>query len=71
MRGILPVMLIGLGIYILRGYIFKPKADEQRWQDFDNTKSSPTFVSALSEPRYKTGDFENRGESRYGGWQGR
>ena len=71
MKGLLPFMLIGLGIYILRGYIFKPKTDEQRWQDFDNTNSSPTFVSALSEPRYKTGDFENRGESRYGGWQGR
>ena len=71
MRGLLPLVLIGLGIYILRGYIFKPKTDEQRWQDFDNTKSSPTFVSALTEPRYKTGDFENRGESRYGGWQGR
>ena len=71
MRGILPLLLIGFGIYILRGYIFKPKTDEQRWQDFDNTKSSPTFVSALSEPRYRTGDFENQGESRYGGWQGR
>jgi magnesium-transporting ATPase (P-type) len=71
MRGLLPLMLIGLGIYILRGYIFKPKTDEQRWQDFDNTKSSPTFVSALGEPRYRTGDFENRGESRYGDWQGR
>jgi len=71
MRGLLPLMLIGLGIYILRGYIFKPKTDEQKWQDFDNTKSSPTFVSALTESRYRTGDFENRGESRYGDWQGR
>ena len=25
MRGFVPLMLIGLGIYILRGYIFKPK----------------------------------------------
>ena len=70
-KAVLPLLLIGLGIYILRGYVFKPKTDEQRWQDID-TKSSPTFVSALSEPRYRTGDFENRGESRYGGgWQGR
>ena len=71
MRGFLPLMLIGLGIYILRGYIFKPKTDEQRWQDFDNSSTSPTFVSALGEPRYRTGEFESRGESRYGGWQGR
>ena len=27
MRGLLPVMLIGLGIYVVRGYIFKPKAE--------------------------------------------
>jgi hypothetical protein len=71
MRGFLPIMLIGLGIYILRGYIFKPKTEEQKWQDFDNSTTSPRFVSALSEPRYKTGDFETRGESRYGGWRGR
>jgi hypothetical protein len=71
MRGFLPLMLIGLGIYILRGYIFKPKTDEQKYRDYDNTGSSPTFVSALSEPRFRTGEFENRGEQRYGGWQGR
>jgi hypothetical protein len=58
-----------LGIYILRGYIFKPKAEEPKWQDFDN--SSATFASALNEPRYGSGDFETRGESQYGGWRGR
>src|SRR5438876_10324703 len=31
MRGILPVMLIGLGIYVLRGYIFKRKSAEPRY----------------------------------------
>jgi hypothetical protein len=74
MRGFLPLMLIGLGVYILRGYIFKPKNEEARWQDFDNSRTPPTFVSALSEPRYRTDQYENqeygRG-SRYGGWQGR
>jgi TM2 domain-containing membrane protein YozV len=70
MRGFLPLMLIGLGIYILRGYIFKPKTDEQRWQDLDNSRPSPAFVSSLSEPQFRTGDYETR-ESRYGGWQGR
>ena len=71
MRGLLPIMLIGLGIYILRGYIFKPKTDDQKWRDFDNSGPSPTFVSALSEPRYRTGEYEGQGESRYGGWRGR
>jgi hypothetical protein len=70
MRGFLPLMLIGLGVYILRGYIFKPKPNEQKWRDFDNAQPSPTFVSALGEPRFRTGEYETR-ESRYGGWQNR
>ena len=71
MRGFLPIMLIGLGIYILRGYIFKPRTEEQKWQDFDNSRSSPTIVTALSEPRYRRDEYETREQSRYRGWQGR
>ncbi len=67
MRGFLPLMLIGLGVYILRGYIFKPKP-EDKWQDFDNAQPSPTFVSALAEPRFRSDEYETR-ESRYSGWQ--
>ena len=33
MRGVLPLLLIGLGIYLLRGYIFKPKAADDGWPD--------------------------------------
>ncbi len=67
MRGFLPLMLIGLGVYILRGFIFKPKAEE-KWRDFDNAQPPATFVSSLGEPRFGTGEYETR-ESRYGGWQ--
>jgi len=70
MRGFLPLMLIGLGVYVLRGYIFKPKTDDQKWRDFDNAQPSPTFVSALGEPRFRSGEYETR-ESRFGGWQNR
>ena len=70
MKAVLPIMLIGLGIYILRGYIFKPKTDEQKWRDFDGSQPAPTFVSALGDPRFRTGEYETR-ESRYGGWQNR
>ncbi len=70
MRGFLPLMLIGLGVYILRGYIFKPKTEEHKWRDFDGS-TSPRFVSALGEPRFRTGEYDSKSESRYGGWQGR
>jgi len=69
MRGLLPAMLIGLGIYILRGYIFKP-ADDDKWKDFDSAKPAPLFVSASSSAR-QTGEYETfeRGrDQRYGGW---
>lgn len=75
MRGLLPLMLIALGVYILRGYIFKPKSDEQKWQDFDNSRRAPNFVSAIDEPRYRTGEFDpykdQQNEARYGGWKNR
>lgn len=44
-RGLLPVMLIGLGIYVLRGYIFKPKTDTSKW---DQSTASTSF--ALTNP---------------------
>jgi hypothetical protein len=69
MRGILPTLFIGLGIYVLRGYIFKPKAEPQ-WAGAD-----PTTSFALTQSRYRESDysvdpdFANR--SRAGGWKER
>lgn len=69
MRGLVPAMLIGLGIYILRGYIFKEKDESGKWQDFDSAKPAPLFVSAKSETGYRS---EDRSQSqRYGNWHGR
>lgn len=52
MRAILPVMLIGLGIYVLRGYIFKPKTNQAAWA---GTDSSTSF--ALTQTRYNEADY--------------
>lgn len=72
MRGLLPIMLIGLGIYILRGYIFKParKAED----GFDASTPSPVFVSALAEPRYTPQNSAEthvtyRKDQGFGGWR--
>ena len=66
-RALMPVILIGLGIYLLRGYIFKPKAAAS---DFSNAGLQTSF--ALSQPRYQdakynTSDFTDR--SRSGSWR--
>jgi len=72
MRGLLPVMLIGLGIYILRGYIFKPARDVGN--DFYASEPSPVFVSALGEPRYTPQNSAEthvtyRKDQGFGGWR--
>ena len=75
MRGLMPAMLIGLGIYILRGYIFKPGPEESRWSDFDSAKPAPLFVSASRESHRDTGQYTARSEyskeRRFGGWDNR
>ena len=75
MRAALPAMLIGLGIYILRGYIFKPKEEDARkWSDFDSAKPAPFFSGKLTG-RSETGEHAYRssetGEQRYGSWGNR
>lgn len=75
MRGLLPAMLIGLGIYILRGYIFKPKDDAGKWTDFDTAKPAPIFSGRLSGAGAGPGEYDYRsretGERPYGNWSGR
>lgn len=65
MRALLPALLIGLGIYILRGYIFKPKEEESSWKDFDSVRPLPVFSAATGEHRDTTGRFDGGGEDRY------
>jgi hypothetical protein len=45
-RAILPVLLIGLGFYLLRDYVFKPKETGQKWGGFTNSADAPPFSSA-------------------------
>lgn len=69
LRGLLPLMLIGLGIYLLKGYIFKQKTVETKW---DRSASSTSF--ALSNPRYNENDYNAAqgnyaDRSRSGSWR--
>ena len=72
MRALLPVMLIGLGIYVLRGYIFKPKT-ETAFPDFRTRSVSPNF--ALSETSYAPRDYDSEttysDRARTGAWRDR
>lgn len=59
MRFVLPVLLIGLGIYFLRYYVFKTKKTEQTRASYDNQIDTPTFVSALQDVNFRSEDFDS------------
>ena len=74
MRGILPLMLMGLGFYLLRGYIFKQKTEDTVWVGPRDASASTSF--ALSQPNFsqpseydREADFATR--SRFGSWRDR
>ena len=66
-RGLLPLMLIVLGVYLLRGHIFKSRKAEPAWPE----NANPSF--AIANTRYNqtedrsSGDFSDR--SRTGTWR--
>ena len=75
MRGILPVLLIGFGLYLLRDYVFKSKKDEQKWDAYENRANTPVFATALSEPSFRPDEFNARDdfetETRISAWKNR
>jgi hypothetical protein len=62
-------MLIGLGVYILRGYVFRDKNEEGPLRDFDSARPAPLFVSAKSDSGFRR--EEQTRDGRYGNWQNR
>jgi predicted lipid-binding transport protein (Tim44 family) len=58
LKSILPVLLIGLGIYLLRDFIFKSKIKAENRQDVSNQAANPAYASSLGETSFRTGEFE-------------
>ena len=58
MRGLLPVFLIGLGLYILRNYMFKSNNDTE----FSRRADAPNFISANSDGNYQSNNFDPNNE---------
>lgn len=69
MRVLLPAGLIALGIYILRGYIFKPKEEENKWSDFDSARPARVFPGPQNSDDYEVQTEYHRGQA--GGWRNR
>ncbi len=58
MNFILPVLLIGLGLYLLRNTLFNTKKSEQTFNEFSNHKHMPSFSNAPDRPNFRDEDFE-------------
>lgn len=75
MRGILPVLLIGFGIYLLRDFVFKPKPAETDWTDYEARKNLPMFATALSDPNLRADGFDLKDDyetqTRISAWKNR
>ena len=67
-RVIVPVMLIGLGIYVLRGHILKPRSAAPKWND-----AAPQTNFALAQTQYREADYKASTDfaerARSGGWR--
>ncbi len=59
MRGLLPVLLIGFGVYLLRDFIFKSKETKQKWTSYDNQANVPDYSGALSDVSFRSEEFDS------------
>lgn len=74
MRVVLPLSLIVLGIYVLRGYVFKQPEVENKLPDFDSARPARMFPGPSSDARYSNADYEARSDyprGQAGGWRNR
>ena len=58
LKGVLSVLLIFFGIYLLRGYVFKAKKTNPDWTGYPGETGAPTFVSAVSDGGIHANDFD-------------
>lgn len=71
MRALLPVFLIGLGLYILRNFIFKSKDTTVNDVDFTRQTSMPNFISANYSGDYTDSTGEYPTQVRAKSWKNR
>lgn len=67
----LPVLLIGLGVYLLREYIFKNKKSAPDFDKYQAQTTAPDFVSALGQPNYRASDDDYQTQTRVRNWKNR
>lgn len=62
MRGLLPILLIGLGIYLLRDYFMKTRKTVDSRPDFEVYSGQPMFIGTSGDEALRAGDRDSQGE---------
>lgn len=55
---VLPILFIGIGIHLLRAYIFKSKNDPSEFGDYNDPSSSANYVNATDNTHFRSDDFD-------------
>lgn len=71
MEGVLPVVLIIFGIYLLRDYIFKSKETQQTSANYPNNVETPNFAVASASTNYRVEEKDFETETRVRAWKNR
>lgn len=59
-RAVLPVLLIGLGVYLLRDYVFKTKQTVNNWTDFADTANASNFSGAIVKANFQNDNLDSQ-----------
>ncbi len=74
-KAVLPILLIGLGIYLLRDYIFKHRENQQKANDYANLSDVPTFAGATGDLNFRNENFDAQNDfetqTRVRAWKNR
>jgi TM2 domain-containing membrane protein YozV len=57
MRFILPALLIGLGAYLLRDFLFNRQKSDPNWNNYSGADISPNLSNRIDERNFGTDDF--------------
>ena len=61
-RAVLPVLLIGLGVYLLRGYVFKAKSANTYQNDFASVPGYDSFSNTTAETNSPSNRFNSQSD---------
>ena len=74
-KAILPILLIGLGVYLLRDYVFMSKEKHPKRNDYAGASNAPTFAGAMGDSNFKNENFDQQNDfetqTRVRAWKNR